>query len=191
MRISPLGIFGVNHDLKLVAEWALQDASITHPHMICQQTNALFAMAIAYVTRTGAEPRKLYDQVVTWAKEMKVEDMLMGAIAESDSAPPADYVRHQGWILIAFRNALWQLLHARSFEESVVDTVMRGGDTDTNAAICGSLLGAVYGRKAVPTQWVECILNCRPAADCLMCIALGRRVSGLWMRSNYRSDFSS
>ena len=33
-----------------------------------------------------------------------------------------------------------------------MDTVMRGGDTDTNAAICGTLLGSVYGRDAIPTK---------------------------------------
>lgn len=44
-------------------------------------------------------------------------------------------------MLTAFHNALWQLLHATNLEEAVVDnTVMRGGDTDTNAAICGALL---------------------------------------------------
>lgn len=41
---------------------------------------------------------------------------------------------------------------------------MRGGDTDTNAAICGALLGAVYGLDAIPGQWVERVLNCRPKA---------------------------
>ena len=45
-----------------------------------------------------------------------------------------------------------------------MDTAMRGGDTDTNAAICGALLGAVHGRNAVPGQWVESLLKCRPAA---------------------------
>ena len=39
---------------------------------------------------------------------------------------------------------------------------MRGGDTDTNAAIAGALLGAVYGRQAIPKQWVEKLLTCRP-----------------------------
>ncbi|MDE0285492.1 MAG: ADP-ribosylglycohydrolase family protein, partial [Gammaproteobacteria bacterium] len=34
----------------------------------------------------------------------------------------------------------------------------------TNAAICGALLGAVWGRHAIPDQWTECVLNCRPAA---------------------------
>ncbi len=64
--------------------------------------------------------------------------------------------------MIAFRNALWQLLNAPDLEVGVVDTVMRGGDTDTNAAICGALLGAVYGLDAVPAQWLDCILNWRP-----------------------------
>lgn len=41
----------------------------------------------------------------------------------------------------------------RSLEDGVVETVMAGGDTDTNAAIAGALLGAVYGRQAVPLQW--------------------------------------
>jgi ADP-ribosylglycohydrolase len=30
---------------------------------------------------------------------------------------------------------------------------MSGGDTDTNAAIAGALLGAVHRRGAVPAEW--------------------------------------
>ena len=163
MRISPLGIFGANHDAGLVAEWAWQDAAITHPHPVCQQANALFTMAIAYAIRQGCDGRGLYEQIVTWAEDMKVDGSLLEAVQGAAESPPADYVRQQGWVLTAFRNALWQLLHATNVEEAVVDTVMRGGDTDTNAAICGALLGAVWGRNAIPDQWTECVLNCRPA----------------------------
>jgi len=45
-----------------------------------------------------------------------------------------------------------------------VRTVRRGGDTDTNAAIAGALLGAVYGRSALPPQWRSMVLSCRPLA---------------------------
>ncbi len=65
MRISPLGIFGANHDAGLVAEWAQKDAAITHPHPVCQQANALFTMAIAYAIRQGCDGRGLYEQIVT------------------------------------------------------------------------------------------------------------------------------
>jgi ADP-ribosylglycohydrolase len=95
---------------------------------------------------------------------MEAEVALLESITGASMAPPSDYLHQQGWVLIAFGNALWQLLHARNFEGGVVDTVMRGGDTDTNAAITGALLGAVYGRAAVPIRWVEKILSCRPEA---------------------------
>ena len=163
MRISPLGIFGAKHDLERVAEWARQDSRITHINPVCQQANALFTMAIAHAVRYGCDARNLYEQVVTWATDMDVEESLLDAVQGASTEPPADYVQQQGWLMIAFRNALWQLLHASNLEEGIVGTVMRGGDTDTNAAICGALLGAVYGRNAIPAQWSERILNCRPA----------------------------
>jgi len=59
---------------------------------------------------------------------------------------------------------LYQLLHAPSLEDGVVDTIMRGGDTDTNAAICGALFGAVCGREAIPAQWFASLQKCRPEA---------------------------
>ncbi|OPZ72611.1 MAG: ADP-ribosyl-(dinitrogen reductase) glycohydrolase [Verrucomicrobia bacterium ADurb.Bin474] len=163
MRISPLGIFGANLDPELVAEWARQDAAITHPHPVCQQANALFTMAIAHAVSQGCDARNLYEQIMTWAEDMEVDRILLDAVRRAFEAPPTDYIYQQGWVLTAFRNALWQLLNTSNLEEAVVDTVMRGGDTDTNAAICGSLLGAVHGRNAIPGQWVESLLNCRPA----------------------------
>ena len=162
MRISPLGIFGARHPLETVAEWAVQDADLTHPHKVCRDANALFAMAIACAVKIGPDPRSLYQAVSGWASELGVEPPLMETVRSAAAEPPADYVTKKGWVLIAFQNALWQLLHAPNLEEGVVDTVMRGGDTDTNAAICGALLGAVYGLKAIPAQWLDSILNCRP-----------------------------
>ena len=162
MRISPLGIFGARHPLETVAGWAMRDADLTHPHKVCRDANALFAMAIAFAVKNGPDPRSLYQAVSGWASELGVEPSLMETVLSAVSEPPADYVTKRGWVLIAFQNALWQLLHAPNLEEGVVDTVMRGGDTDTNAAICGALLGAVYGLKAIPAQWLDSILKCRP-----------------------------
>jgi ADP-ribosylglycohydrolase len=69
---------------------------------------------------------------------------------------------HQGWVLIALQNAFYQLVNAPGAMEGVVRTVRSGGDTDTNGAICGALLGAVYGREAWPEQWRAMVLSCRP-----------------------------
>lgn len=162
MRVSPLGIFGARHSLEQVAKWAREDAAITHPHPICLDANALFAMSLSYAIKSGPSGQELYGKFLAWADDMRVQPELMAVIQAAAEAPPADYVQNQGWVLIAFQNALWQMLHAPSLEEGMVDTVMRGGDTDTNAAICGALLGAIHGRAAMPEQWVKVILNCRP-----------------------------
>jgi hypothetical protein len=44
----------------------------------------------------------------------------------------------------------------------IAQTVSCGGDTDTNAAIAGALLGAAFGADAFPSQWVDRLLTCRP-----------------------------
>lgn len=164
MRISPLGVFGCNYDLERVSEYARADAALTHPHPVCVQANGLFAMAIAHTIRTWKDAQEIYGQINKWAVEMKVEAPLMKAIVDASTSPPADYLHQQGWVLIGFQNALWQLLHAANLEDGVVDTVMRGGDTDTNAAIAGAFLGAVHGLDAIPAQWRDKLLNCRPEA---------------------------
>lgn len=164
MRISPLGIFCWNSDLETTSRFAQQDAALTHPNKTCRQANALFAMAIAEAISRVRSPQEIYEDIKCWATEMNAEKSLMTAILDAAHRAPADYLSMQGWVLIAFQNALWQLHNAPSLEEGVVDTVMRGGDTDTNAAIAGALLGAAYGRTAVPKQWVEELLSCRPKA---------------------------
>jgi ADP-ribosyl-[dinitrogen reductase] hydrolase len=164
MRISPLGIFGVGHDPETLADWAREDAVLTHPHPVCIQANVLFTMATAHAISTGIDVQGLFQQVEKWAAEINAADALLQAIDGAATSPPSDYLHQQGWVLVAFQNALWQLLHAPTLEEGIVDTVMRGGDTDTNAAIAGALLGAVYGREAIPEQWMEKILSCRPEA---------------------------
>ena len=88
----------------------------------------------------------------------------MNVLEEATNNRPADCTRNMGWVLVALQNAFWQLLHTSSLEEGVAGTVELGGDTDTNGAIAGALLGAVYGRAAVPQQWMNRILTCRPLA---------------------------
>lgn len=160
MRISPLGIFGVGYPPEQVADWAHQDAALTHPHPVCQQINGVFARAISHAIATGCSAADLYRQMCEWSRGSLVEEILL----QAEQGPPEDYISQQGWVRIAFGNAVWQLLRAESLEEALVDTVMQGGDTDTNAAICGALLGAVYGLEAIPGQWKEAVLTCRPEA---------------------------
>ena len=173
MRISPLGILAHGLPSDRGAELARRDAMLTHPHLICQEANSVFVVAIAHAVSTGTGPRQTYDHANEWlGRQVEVGDAPRRAAAgvvqtrleTAASAPPEDFFHQQGWVLTAFQNAFWQLLHAPDLGAGVRDTVRRGGDTDTNAAIAGALLGAVHGVEALPEQWLRAILDCRPAA---------------------------
>ena len=87
---------------------------------------------------------------------------MIAALAASARRRP-DYATAQGLATVALQNAFYQLRHAAP-EEALVDTVRRGGDTDTNAAIAGALLGAVHGVEALPLRWRNAVLTCFPVA---------------------------
>lgn len=165
MRVSPLGIFAAGTPesaVESVIEWARADSRLTHPSPVCQDSCAAFAAAIARAIREPGSPRECHQSALEIAERAGVCGEVRQALQDAAHSPPADYLHHEGWVLIALQNAFYQLLHAANFEEGVVATVMAGGDTDTNAAITGALLGAVYGRQAVPRPWLRAILSCRP-----------------------------
>ena len=60
----------------------------------------------------------------------------------------------KGYMGVAFQNAFYQLFHAKSFYDAVIDTLRIGGDTDTNACICGALCGAYFEVTAIPAEWI-------------------------------------
>jgi ADP-ribosylglycohydrolase len=161
MRISPLGIFGARNPAA-AADSARADSSLTHPHQVCQDSCAVFVAAIATAIATDCSAEACHQAALDEARRSSAAAPVVKALREAAERPPADYQTQQGWVLIALQNAFYQLLHAPTMDEGVVRTVMAGGDTDTNAAIAGALLGAVHGRDAIPPQWLRSILSCRP-----------------------------
>lgn len=59
-----------------------------------------------------------------------------------------------GFTLKAMQAGLWCLEHSADFEESLVAVIQAGGDTDTNGAVAGAILGALHGASSIPERWV-------------------------------------
>ena len=56
-------------------------------------------------------------------------------------------------MIVTLKAALWAAKHPESFEHGLSDVVCAGGDTDTNAAAAGAVLGARFGIDAIPARW--------------------------------------
>jgi ADP-ribosyl-[dinitrogen reductase] hydrolase len=161
MRQSPLGIWGSWLEPEALDRYVRADTALTHPNQVCQDASAAFIVALAAAIRDGLDGHRAYDVALAWDRTHGSSPTVTGALEAAADRPP-DYQPSEGHVLIALQNAFYQALHAPTLEEGVVATVMGGGDTDTNAAIAGALLGAIHCVGAVPEQWREAVLNCRP-----------------------------
>jgi ADP-ribosyl-[dinitrogen reductase] hydrolase len=158
MRCSPIGVWAAG-DPALAARTARDDSALTHPNPICQEACAAYCAAIAAGVAGGSRAEML-EAAAAHSKGPAHEAVKRGA----KGVAPADFFTHQGWVLLALQNAFY-CLQSHELEEALVETIGRGGDTDTNAAIAGALLGACHGRDAIPARWIYPVLACRPLAE--------------------------
>lgn len=170
MRISPLAIryFNVGHgysDLRLSAR---MDTGITHVNESVKEATMTFVTALASLLNQRSV-NDVYTEAL-WTSDKKILQLLKLAkktnkvyyIGQYLTAETADG-NCQGYFGIGLQNAFYQLLHAPSFYEGMIDTILLGGDTDTNAAIAGAMLGARFGSSNIPKEWINTVLNARPS----------------------------
>jgi ADP-ribosylglycohydrolase/fructose-1,6-bisphosphatase/inositol monophosphatase family enzyme len=162
MRISPLGIFGYRLSIEELERFARADAELTHPHPDCVSANVLLVTAIAAAIGRGATASEVHDIVRERSEKHDISARIRRCVEEAATCAPRGFFRRQGDVAVALQNAFYQLLHATAPAEGLIATVACGGDTDTNAAIAGALLGAVHGLRAWPVSWRDRVLSCRP-----------------------------
>jgi ADP-ribosylglycohydrolase len=66
---------------------------------------------------------------------------------------------------IAFVWAFYYLKNEITYSEALKDILLQGGDTDTNAAIVGGLLGAAYGLSALAKHQIDAVLKFDPMVN--------------------------
>jgi ADP-ribosylglycohydrolase len=155
MRVSPIGVWAAG-DPARAADAARADSALTHKNPVCIEACAGYAAAIA-AGIAGASRAEMREAALANCRG-RAREAIEGARL------PADFMTRTGWVLIALQNAFFHL-KSSEFEPALVDTVGGGGDTDTNAAICGALLGAALGRQAIPSRWILAVLACRATVD--------------------------
>jgi ADP-ribosylglycohydrolase len=161
MRVSPLAIFAHALTPESAGELARQDSALTHPNRVPRDASAAFVVAVSHALRAGDGAQAAWAAALAWSRGAGAAPSVIEALERAPNEAPVCDQQNQGWVLIALQAAFHAALHFESLEEGVVSTVRRGGDTDTNAAIAGALLGAIHGRAALPAQWRSMILSCR------------------------------
>lgn len=63
-------------------------------------------------------------------------------------------LKPSGYIVNTFNNAIHWAKEI-SIEDCIINAVNHGGDSDTIAAIAGSISGSIHGYSAIPKRWIE------------------------------------
>jgi ADP-ribosyl-[dinitrogen reductase] hydrolase len=152
MYCAPLGaVRAARPDLLLEEAPAL--SAITHWDQRCRTACLAVTLAVAALVR-GEEPREAVVGAVEAVLDREGGEELEYLVAEAGRARPLDGP-DMGFTLFTAGVGLQMAAEGVPVEEGLRYVVSLGGDTDTNAAVTGALLGAHHGREALPSAWLE------------------------------------
>ncbi|MBB2987104.1 ADP-ribosylglycohydrolase family protein [Terracoccus luteus] len=154
MRTSVVGLFALD-DREKTAAAARAVARLTHADDLASDSSVLCSEAIRVaVTEGRLDLTAGLDLVADGNRESWA-----GWLEEATGADPGQF-QNNGFTVTALQ-AAWAAItttdrgdgSAMHVQRGLQAAVRAGHDTDTVAAVAGSLLGARYGASAIPTQW--------------------------------------
>jgi ADP-ribosyl-[dinitrogen reductase] hydrolase len=181
MRILPLALVerdgregpldgDVVDDATLVAH-AHAASRVTHGHVRCQVTCALYALVVRRLLHGDAPDEALQTARRTLRRIYRSDAAAAVHLAAFDELEAWTGRSGRGYVFDAFWSAWDAFAGAGSYPETIVRAIRYGNDTDTTAAIAGGLAGVHWGWRRIPTPWRRAMRGRRvatPLADRLV-----------------------
>ena len=156
MRCIPVAI-RYHDNVERLMRVSVQQAAITHSDDRCTWGAVAVNLAARELLHGNVH---FVDEVLHRLKEAAPR-ALLDAIRripwEEQEELPVTRHGETGYVVHCVEIALWFAMHGRGLEDALVYLAQAGGDTDTNAAVAGALLGARDGETAIPQRWMDLI----------------------------------
>jgi ADP-ribosylglycohydrolase len=152
MYCAPLGFACANRPGELF-ELAPALSALTHYDMRCRTAVLAVTLCVAALVRGEGSDDAVGNALAAVADHEGGEELeyLVGAVGEARPIDGPD----QGFCLFTSGVAFQSLLRGGDAESELRRIVSLGGDTDTNAAVAGALLGARDGVTGLPPTWLD------------------------------------
>jgi ADP-ribosyl-[dinitrogen reductase] hydrolase len=153
MRATPIGIAFAGRE-EALRDATLADAALTHFDPLPGKVALLHNQVLSWVLTAG--PPLVFKQLKDpeWLDD-RIEDVVIPATAGVLGYAVALSRSESGSALASLAIALAAFFNADDFEQGVIWAVNLGGDSDTNGAVTGALLGARFGLAAIPERWLS------------------------------------
>ena len=148
MRTGPVALRYLG-DLAGAARAARAISDLTHYDPRAGDASVIWSVAIAHAIETGELD---LERGIAHVEGAEWQQFWRDQAAEGEGRMPWELTANNGWVVGAFQAAWSAIAHGGTLAETLELAVRCGGDTDTVAAIAGSLAGAVYGAAALPAE---------------------------------------
>ena len=152
MYCAPLGLAYANRPDEL-HRLAPELSALTHWDGRCRTAVTAVTLAIAALVR-GVAPVSAVQGALVAVEDQEGGEELEFLVEEAGKARRLDGP-DMGFCLFAAGIGLQAVLGAEAVGPELLRVVALGGDTDTNAAVAGALLGARFGYDELPSAWLE------------------------------------
>lgn len=163
MRILPVALYSYYKKLNETETIKLTNeiSSLTHAHEISKLGCYIYVRYVMYLL-AGNTKEDAYDliQNIDYSSYSeyaisKYDRILKNNIKNYN----IDSISSSGYVVDTLECALWILLNANSYKETIVATTNIGNDTDTVGAIAGSMAGIIYGISSIPEKWINKLMR--------------------------------
>jgi ADP-ribosylglycohydrolase len=152
MYCAPLGAFRQARP-ELLFEEAPALSALTHWDERCRTACLAVTLAVAALVR-GDGHRKAVEEALAAVIDREGGEELEFLVAEAGRGRRIDGP-DMGFTLFTAGIGLQVAAEGAGFEDGLRHVLSLGGDTDTNAAVAGALLGARHGRPKLVSGWLE------------------------------------
>jgi ADP-ribosyl-[dinitrogen reductase] hydrolase len=152
MYCAPLGLAYANRP-SVLFELAPALSALTHYDGRCATAVLAVTLAVAGLAR-GEPVESAATGALTTVEDLEGGEELEFLVEAAGSARAIDGP-DQGFCLFTAGVAFQALVRGGSFEAELRRVVSLGGDTDTNAAVAGALIGARDGILGLPPAWLD------------------------------------
>ncbi|MGZ0203704.1 ADP-ribosylglycohydrolase family protein [Streptomyces sp. RM1] len=149
MRAAPSAVYFARHGRAATLDAARRLSALTHGDPAAGEGTAVLHELVR-VALAGADPLAAVPGALA---ALRPEHRARYAVVLAPDWHPDLATEFNGAVWPCLGSAVWALRTTASYEAAVRAAVDLGGDTDTVAAVTGTLAGAVYGIGAVPERW--------------------------------------
>lgn len=163
MRMLPIALYCFYNKMEDndIINIVRNTSSITHAHEISIIGCYMYVKYIIFILSNNnkTESYKLL-QKIDYSIFNKDNINLYERIIKDDiSKYSLDTIKSTGFVVDTLESVLWVILNTENFNEAIIGSVNLGGDTDTIAAITGSIAGILYGYDSMNKKWIKDIKN--------------------------------